>query len=149
MKKTWIIVGFIALIVVGGGLVWLIINQTTSVTPGSSTTGSNNSTSSSSASAEATDMTSSAEVAVSIKNLAFQPASIKIKKGTKVTWTNQDSMGHAVVADDAGNVAGLPTTNSLMSKGDTYSFTFNTIGIITYHCSAHPSTMAGTIEVVE
>jgi len=77
---------------------------------------------------------------VTIQNFAFSPATINVKAGTKVTWTNQDSTTHHVVSDtgafDSGNLA----------QGQSYSFTFNKTGSYPYHCSIHPS-MTGTIVV--
>ena len=35
-----------------------------------------------------------------MKNLAFDPATVTIKAGQSVTWTNQDSMKHTVVGDN-------------------------------------------------
>src|SRR5688500_3825478 len=48
-----------------------------------------------------TDETPVAEMAsVTIEDQAFTPATITVKKGTTVTWTNQDGVGHNVVSDD-------------------------------------------------
>lgn len=56
-----------------------------------------------------TASTRGAEVRVDIKNLAFNPASITVRAGDTVTWTNSDSMAHTVTADngefDSGNLA--------------------------------------------
>ena len=147
MKKSWMIAGIIALVVLGGAIIWLIINNTVSTTPPTNSS-SQQTTTPPSTSSTSTDMTASSSVAVTIQDMAFQPQAITIKKGTKVTWTNQDTIKHSVVADSASNAANLPTTNTLFGKGQTYSFTFDTVGTISYHCSAHP-TMTGTIEVVE
>src|SRR5581483_10970322 len=38
--------------------------------------------------------------AVTIQNFAFSPATITIKAGDSVTWTNQDTVGHSATADD-------------------------------------------------
>lgn len=77
---------------------------------------------------------------VTIANFAFSPASLTVKVGTKVTWTNNDSTTHTVTADqgafDAGN---LP-------PGQSFSFTFTKAGTYNYHCSIHPS-MTATIVV--
>ena len=77
---------------------------------------------------------------VSIKGFAFSPASVTIKAGGSVTWTNQDSPAHSITADngefDSGNIA----------NGATYSFTFAKAGSYPYHCGIHPS-MKGNIIV--
>src|SRR6476469_3440706 len=38
--------------------------------------------------------------AVTIKDFAFGPSTLEVAAGTTVTWTNQDSAGHTVTADD-------------------------------------------------
>jgi len=83
--------------------------------------------------------------AVTIKDFAFSPAKITVKVGTKVTWTNQDSIGHTVTADDPSSDAPDSPT---FGKGETYSFTFNKAGTYNYHCTPHPY-MKGTVVVTE
>jgi len=81
--------------------------------------------------------------AVTIKDYAFSPAEIKVKVGTKVTWTNQDSVRHTVTADESEG-----PKSELFGKGETYSFTFTKAGTFAYHCEAHPQ-MHGTVTVTE
>lgn len=80
---------------------------------------------------------------VSISNFAFTPASITVKKGTTVTWTNNDSVAHTVTAD-----SGNGPNSELLQNGETYSFTFNEAGTFKYHCVPHPS-MKATVTVTE
>jgi plastocyanin len=85
----------------------------------------------------------SATSSVSIVNMNYSPADISVKKGTKVTWTNNDDVAHTVTADsgnafDSGN----------MDKGKTFSFTFNTTGTFAYHCIYH-SNMHGKVTVTD
>ena len=78
-------------------------------------------------------------VSVEIKNFAFEPKTITIKVGRTVTWTNQDSAAHTVAGDggiDSGD----------LSKGKSYSKTFDTEGTFDYHCSIHPQ-MKGQVIV--
>lgn len=77
---------------------------------------------------------------VSISGFAFNPATITIKAGESVTWTNADSVDHRPVADN-GEFTG-PT----MANGQSYSFTFTKAGTYKYHCTIHPS-MTGTVVV--
>lgn len=106
-------------------------------TPGSnSTTQNNSSPGNTSDSAVKTDK-------VAIQNMAFGPAVISVKKGTKVTWTNQDSTSHTVTSD-----SGTTMNSQSLSNGDTYSVTFDTVGTFTYHCKFH-SNMTGTVTVTE
>lgn len=81
---------------------------------------------------------------VSIIDMAFLPATITVKKGTTVTWTNNDSVDHNVIETD-----GKPGPSSgTLAKDATYSFKYDTVGTFTYHCSIHPD-MVGTVIVEE
>ncbi len=77
---------------------------------------------------------------VTIQGFAFSPSTLTVSVGTKVTWTNKDGTTHTVTSDtgvfNSGNVA----------NGGSYTYTFNTAGTFSYHCSIH-STMTGTIVV--
>lgn len=84
---------------------------------------------------------------IEMKGSSFSPANIKIKKGTTVTWTNKDSIEHDVVPDDPSPA--FKGSGRLLSKGESYSFTFNTVGKYSYFCTPHASFMKGTIEVTE
>lgn len=78
--------------------------------------------------------------AVEIKNTAFNPTTITVKAGAKVTWTNNDGFAHTVTLDDnsvdSGNIAG----------GATFDNTFAAAGTFAYHCKIHAS-MHGTVTV--
>lgn len=82
---------------------------------------------------------------VTYKGFDVVQKNIKVKKGTMVTWTNQDSAQHDVTPDT--ETADFKATE-LFGKGETASITFNTVGKFSYHCSPHPY-MKGTIEVIE
>lgn len=103
------------------------------------------STASSSTSSKPTDSTAVAADAVSISNYMYNAPSITVKVGTKVTWTNMDSVHHNVVA----NTASADGPNGpLIGKGETYSFTFKKAGTYMYHCEPHPY-MHGSVTVTE
>jgi plastocyanin len=78
--------------------------------------------------------------AVSIANFAFALASMTVAVGTTVTWTNNDSAGHTVTADDGS------FKSDALATGATFSQTFATAGTFAYHCAIH-SSMKGTITV--
>lgn len=82
---------------------------------------------------------------VSIKDFAFSPSTITVKKGTKVTWTNQDSTRHDIAPD---NETSEFKKSDLLGKGQSYEVTFNTVGEYTYHCTPHPQ-MTGKVIVTE
>lgn len=80
-----------------------------------------------------------AETKVSIDNFTFSPASITVKVGDTVTWTNRDDIPHVVVSAGKFRSKALDTDNS-------FSFTFTTAGDYPYFCSLHPH-MTGAIKV--
>lgn len=81
--------------------------------------------------------------AVFIDNYTYSPTPLKVKKGTKVTWTNHDIAKHTVTVD-----SGTGPMSAFFGKGETYSYTFDTVGTYKYHCEPHPY-MHGTVEVTE
>jgi len=81
---------------------------------------------------------------VTIQNFAFLPGDITIKKGTTVTWTNNDSTAHSV--NETDNQKG-PDSGDL-NPGDKYSFTFDQTGTFKYRCNLHPE-MLGTVTVTD
>lgn len=80
--------------------------------------------------------------AVTIKNFAFSPATITVAKGTKVTWTNEDSVAHQIASDSSSSAA---FNGPSMATGQQFSFTFNEAGTFSYHCAIHPSMTAKVI----
>jgi plastocyanin len=59
-----------------------------------------------------------------------------VKKGTVVTWTNNDSTTHTVTSDTNAFSSGD------IAPGSTFKFTFSETGTFSYHCSIH-TTMTG------
>ncbi len=156
MKK--IIIILVILVIVALGAYYLVFNnnssQTPIVTPSASPSPSDQSSSTplptTSASTSPTPKATvantpkpsvAAKASVSIKNLSFNPGTLTIKSGTKVTWVNNDSVSHTVTSD-SGNLLNSPTLAPVQS----FSFTFNKIGTINYHCNFH-KTMKGVIIV--
>lgn len=76
---------------------------------------------------------------VHIDNFVFQPAELKIKVGTTVSWTNRDDIPHTVVS--AGKFR-----SKTLDTDDKFSFTFTNAGDYKYFCSLHPH-MTGMIKV--
>jgi plastocyanin len=81
-----------------------------------------------------------ATTAVSIKDMAFSPASLSVSAGTTVTWTNNDAIAHTVTADDGSYDSGN------IPPGSRYSKVFSTAGTFAYHCTIHPM-MKATVTV--
>lgn len=72
------------------------------------------------------------KTSVEIKNFAFGPKTLTVKKGTSVTFKNQDSVAHTATADDGSFDTGL------LAKGESGSIAFAKGGMYTYHCTPHP-----------
>jgi plastocyanin len=79
--------------------------------------------------------------AVSIDNFTFTPASLKVKAGTTVTWTNRDDIPHGIASSDNAF-----KKSKALDTDDSYSFTFTTPGTFQYFCYIHPH-MVGTVVV--
>lgn len=94
------------------------------------------------------DMRDKKEVVVSMRELVFAPKLLRINRGTRVVWTNNDEAEHYVNTDSHPAHTFYPAQNSrAMKKGDTYAYTFDSPGAYPYHCSAHADTMSATILV--
>lgn len=103
--------------------------------------------------ATSTPTSTAATAAVSIQDgttisaFKFNPATLNITVGTKVTWTNNSSTSTIhTTTSDSGNGAGGVWDSGVLAPGQSFSFTFTTPGTFTYHCSIHPF-MTGTIHV--
>jgi len=78
--------------------------------------------------------------AVSIKDMKFDPATITVKPGTTVTWTNKDDRDHTVLANDESFKSGN------IGHGEKFEHKFEKKGKFKYACSYHPR-MKGTVVV--
>jgi amicyanin len=78
--------------------------------------------------------------AVHIKNFAFSPATISVKAGSTVVWTNDESIQHDITFDGGG------IASSVLNQSGTFSHTFPAAGTYHYICSIHPF-MHGTVVV--
>ena len=77
---------------------------------------------------------------VNIDNFSFSPATITVKAGTAITWTNRDDIPHTVVADDKS------FKSKALDTGDKFTFTATKPGTYSYFCSVHPK-MTGKLIV--
>jgi plastocyanin len=85
---------------------------------------------------------------VEISKDGFVPATISVKKGQVVVWTNNDQKPHQVATDpypSNDTVAGL--LSDPLTTGDSFSFTFDQTGTFTYHDNLNPLKLKGTIVV--
>jgi len=77
---------------------------------------------------------------VGIVNFKSTPATVTIKVGGTIDWTNHDDIGHTV------SFAGQEINSKVLQRNDRFSHTFDTPGTYTYICSIHPF-MHGTVVV--
>jgi plastocyanin len=108
---------------------------------------------SSSASSDSTAASTSAGseadgTVITLSQLMFKPATTEIKVGTKVTWTNDESISHTITS---GEPTGIDAGTSLRSgekpdgmfdeqlakQGDSFSFTYEKAGTYPYYCDIH------------
>jgi len=96
-------------------------------------------------------------IIVKIKNLAFSPAAITIRKGTTVRWINEDPFAHDVTS---GNVVGGRKARQVSKsrradgrfhsgaygEGGRFEQTFDRVGSYPYFCTIHPI-MTGVVKV--
>ena len=77
-------------------------------------------------------------------NYVFQPASVTIKAGSTVVWSNVSGVPHTSTSDSGDAISWDSST--INTGGGSFSFTFTKPGTYPYHCSFHPF-MHGTIVV--
>jgi len=127
MKKILVIL--VALIVMGGVYYLTADNETQMPTPTPTS------------STSAVETPTSSNVTVNIKNFVFNPTTITIKSGTRVTWVNNDSVPHTVTSD-----SGSLLNSGTLAPGQSFSFSFSSVTSVNYHCALHPA-MKGTVIV--
>ena len=77
---------------------------------------------------------------IGIVNFKFMPATVTIKVGGTVDWTNHDEIGHTVTFAAPG------INSKVLQRNDRFSHAFDAPGTYTYICSIHPF-MHGTVVV--
>lgn len=91
-----------------------------------------------------------ATASVEITSSGFSPATLSVKKGTKVTWTNKDTKVHWVASNPHPvhtDLSDFDARKSIVANG-TYAFIFTKTGTFNYHDHLNPST-TGNITVTE
>jgi plastocyanin len=133
MNRNKMVAVVVAVVVVLAAVVFVVMSDNKKTTTPSNAPTANSQTSTTSSNS------------VTIEDFNFQPAKITVHKGTTVTWTNHDSMAHTVTAD-AGS-SDMFDSGSL-AKDQTFTHTFDTVGMVNYHCTFH-SNMKAMVEVTE
>jgi plastocyanin len=88
-----------------------------------------------------TNSTSSKQNTIEIKDFAFNPQTITVKSGEKVTWINRDEEPHTVVS-----VEKQFKKSTALDTDQEFTITAGAPGTYTYFCSVHPK-MTGTIVI--
>jgi len=78
---------------------------------------------------------------IGIDNFAFAPATLTVKRGTKVEWINDDDVPHLIV-----NIEGKFAPSKVLDTSQRFSATLTAPGTYRYFCSLHPQ-MQGKIVV--
>ncbi len=71
---------------------------------------------------------------------SYSPNPIEVNVGQTITWVNDDSVIHTATSTD-----GIFDSN-ILQRGQTFSYTFDTVGEYPYYCDLHPN-MVGTVRV--
>ncbi len=74
-----------------------------------------------------------------VKSYRFEPETIEIQAGDKVTWTNEDNFTHTVQVEGQGD--------HKVAQGESVSITFDEPGTFDYVCTLHSRDMEGTVVV--
>jgi plastocyanin len=75
-----------------------------------------------------------------IQNFSFEPATLTVNVGTKVTWVNRDDDPHTATATDK------QFNSKTLDTGDQFSTQFTKPGTYNYYCALHPK-MTGQVIV--
>ncbi|MBE1493731.1 plastocyanin [Amycolatopsis lexingtonensis] len=75
---------------------------------------------------------------VMMQGYAYSPASLTVRVGDTVTWTQHDDAPHDVVTTSAPVAFRSPR----LSAGQSWSYTFRQPGTYAYYCSVHPDMRA-------
>ena len=72
---------------------------------------------------------------VEIVGFKFVPEVLDVSVGDSVVWTNMDLARHTATSED-WSLQGIDS--GLLSKGESYSYTFEEMGEYDYYCVPHP-----------
>ncbi|MHB1809752.1 MAG: cupredoxin domain-containing protein [Solirubrobacteraceae bacterium] len=89
--------------------------------------------------------TQSGVVKIAYRDIAIEPDVVRVKLGSTIEWTNHDSVP-ANVTSEGGP---LEFASGTLAAGVSYRLKASKTGVIHYECTLEPTTMNGTIEVVE
>lgn len=80
----------------------------------------------------------SGTVEIDIAEFTYEPETLTVKAGAKVSWTNRDAAPHTATGGDTFDTGTL-------QKGDEKTLTLQTPGTFAYVCTIHPFMKATVI----
>jgi plastocyanin len=83
---------------------------------------------------------------VTVNGSSFSPATLTIEAGDMVVWENLDDTSAHSTTSDLSVINPNYWNDLLVNSGDTFGFTFNNVGIFTYHDQLDSGT--GSITVI-
>jgi len=85
-------------------------------------------------------------VRAEIKDFLYKPDPLQIKAGTTVTWTNRDAAIHTVTQGISPHPGGV-FDSGVLTRDQSWSYTFTAPGNYPYFCLVHPD-MTATVMVM-
>jgi len=73
---------------------------------------------------------------VVIENMQFAPATLQVRRGERVVWTNRDLVPHTVTARDGS------FDSHAIAPGASWSLVASKAGAVDYACLYHPTMVA-------
>lgn len=73
---------------------------------------------------------------VIIENMKFAPATLQVRRGERIVWTNQDLVPHTVTARDGS------FDSQAIAPGSSWSLVAAKTGAVDYACLYHPAMAA-------
>lgn len=83
---------------------------------------------------------------VVMQNISFNPTTITIRTGQRVTWRNGEAPASGIPHTSTSDTG--VWSSPVLNPGGAFSFTFNSPGTYNYHCTIHPD-MRGTVIVTQ
>ncbi len=76
---------------------------------------------------------------IRIENVQYQRQSLRVQRGDRIVWINNDLVPHTVSADSGSFDSGD------LSPGARWTYTASAAGTFAYHCRYHPTMIARLI----
>jgi plastocyanin len=98
------------------------------------------------ASPSSSEPVKSGVVQIAYRNIAIDPDTVRAKVGSTIKWTNEDPEKCNVTSEGGGP---YKFASKDFGEGGSFELKLDKPGVIHYECTSYPTTMNGTIEVVE